>query len=58
MTWSAEWESWVGKNGRDFMGKSSAAGGVIRVLAYTPTYSCNPPTVFIGLITLIQGPKL
>ena len=49
-----EWEGWVGKSGRDFLGKSKAAGGFVRVVAYSPTYSCSPPTVFIGLITILQ----
>ena len=44
----------VQKNGKDFMGGSKAAGGFLRVLAYSPSYNCNPPTIFLGLITALQ----
>jgi hypothetical protein len=49
-----EWESWIGRKGKEFLGGSQAAGGFLRVLAYSPTYSCSPPTIFIALITLLQ----
>jgi hypothetical protein len=49
-----EWETWVDKKGKEFLGQSKAAGGFLRVIAYSPTYSCNPPTIFLGLITALQ----
>lgn len=48
-----EWRQHVNKYSREFM-DSGVAGGALRVVLYTPTFSCNPPTLFLILITALQ----
>lgn len=43
-----EWRQHVNKYSREFM-DSGVAGGALRVVLYTPTFSCNPPTLFLIL---------
>lgn len=49
----SEWQEFIARQGGDLVG-GGAAGGVFRVLAYAPVYSCSPPTVFLGAITAAQ----
>ena len=50
-----EWEAFLEKRAG---GKSAllegVSGGIIRVVAYSPSYSCCPPTIFILSITALQ----
>lgn len=48
-----EWETFIQSGQRDLLG-GGAAANVARVLMYAPTFSCNPPTMFLLLISLIQ----
>ena len=47
-----EWQEWLDSKKRPFA-KSRAMGGFMQVVAYSPTYSCCPPTVFILGITFL-----
>ena len=50
-----EWEEWIAsKSGKDFLANRKYAGGILRVVAYSPTYSCSPPKMFIVAISIIQ----
>lgn len=51
---STEWKQWVDKSDEQLLGNTKIAGGFLRVLLYSPTYSCVPPTIFILSITLLQ----
>ncbi len=48
-----EWKRYLQRFGRDVL-DSGVTGGVLRVIAYAPTYSCSPPTVFLLTITVAQ----
>ena len=43
-----EWKQHVNKYCKEFM-DSGVVGGALRVVLYSPTYSCNPPTLFLIL---------
>ena len=50
-----EWEEWVAsKSGKEFLAGKKYAGGFMRVVAYSPTYSCSPPKLFIAVISILQ----
>jgi hypothetical protein len=49
-----EWEDWIKAKGHQPFQKSKAVGGLMQVLAYSPTYSCCPPAIFIASITFLQ----
>ena len=49
-----EWENWIQVKGKRPFQNKKAMGGMMQVLAYSPTYSCNPPTLFIIIITLLE----
>ena len=44
-----EWRRHVNKYSGEFMEGNMYAGGALRVVLYSPTYSCNPPTLFLIL---------
>ncbi len=49
----SEWRQYLNRFGRDFLDRGVTAG-VLRVLAYSPSYSCHPPTVFLLTMTAAQ----
>ena len=49
-----EWEKFVESKGHKVLENNKLAGGFLRLIAYSPTYSCSPPTVFIAAITVLQ----
>ena len=52
-----EWRQHVNKYNKEFL-DSGVAGGALRVVLYSPTYSCNPPTLFLILsesLILVKG---
>ncbi len=48
----AEWERHVRQYGSEFM-NTSVMGKALRVIAYSPSYSCHPPTLFLLLSELV-----
>ena len=48
-----EFEAMLKERGKEFMGGSLTGGG-LRILAYTPVYTCRPPTLFLLLVTMAQ----
>ena len=48
-----EFESMLKERGKVFMGGAYSGGG-LRILAYTPVYTCRPPTIFLLLVTIAQ----
>ena len=50
-----EWEDWIqSKSGKEFLARHKYADGFMRVMAYSPAYSCYPPTFFILSISILQ----
>ncbi len=49
----SEWREYLRRFGNNFLDQG-VAGGVLRVLAYAPAYSCNPPTLFLICMTAAQ----
>jgi len=50
-----EWEEFINsRRGIDVLASNKMASGILAVVAYSPVYSCTPPTVFIVGITLLQ----
>ena len=50
-----EWEEWIqSKSGKEFLARHKYADGFMRVMAYSPAYSCTPPKLFILSISILQ----
>ena len=50
-----EWEDWIqSKSGKEFLARHKYADGFMRIMAYSPSYSCYPPKLFILTISIIQ----
>ena len=50
-----EWEEWIqSKSGKEFLARHRYADGFMRVMAYSPAYSCTPPKLFILSISILQ----
>lgn len=51
-----EWQDWIQHRVKTkrATGKGKKFNQVMQVLAYSPTYTCSPPTLFILIITCVQ----
>ena len=50
-----EWEEWIqSKSGKEFLARHKYADGFMRIMAYSPSYSCTPPKLFVLTISIVQ----